>query len=83
MIFLDLENPYILFNFFIIRIFAMAKIRSICHDYQELFWHLLVGFQGVTQNKNTLPHAQYTSDPQHFYRFWTPYKITSEGGGAD
>ena len=41
-----------------------------------VFLLLLLGFQAVTQGENKLPHAQYTSDPQYFYRFWTPYKMT-------
>ena len=33
----------------------------------------------MTRGENKLPHAQYTPDPQYFYRFWTPYKMTLEG----
>ena len=40
---------------------------------------LVVGFQAVSQGKNKLPYAQYTSDPQYFFRFWTPYKMTISG----
>ena len=40
---------------------------------------VVVGFQAVTRGENKLPHAQYTSDPQYFYRFWTPYKMTNRG----
>ena len=40
---------------------------------------LLIGFQAVTRGENKLPHAQYISDPQYFYRFWTPYKMTISG----
>ena len=64
-------------------VFAMAKIQRIGHDHQAPFWHLLVGVvvenQAVTRSENKLPHAQYTSDPQYFDRFWTPYKMTSRG----
>ena len=37
---------------------------------------VVVGFQAVTLGKNKLPHDYYTSDPQDFYRFSTPYKMT-------
>ena len=40
---------------------------------------VVLGFQAVTQGENKLPHAQYTTDPQYFYRFWTPYKKTIRG----
>ena len=56
----------------------MAKIQRIGHDHQAPFLVVIVivvhGFQAVTRGKNKLPHAQYTSDPQYFYRFWIPYK---------
>ena len=26
-----------------------------------------------------MAHGQYTLDPQYFYRFWTPYKMTNRG----
>ena len=40
---------------------------------------VVLGFQAVTRGENKLPHAQYTSDPQYYYRFWTPYKIIIRG----
>ena len=43
------------------------------------FGMLFLRYQAVTRSENKLPHAQYTSDPQYFYRFWTPYKITISG----
>ena len=33
----------------------------------------------VTRGENKLLHAQYTPDPQYFYIFWTPYKLTIRG----
>ena len=36
-------------------------------------------YQAVTRSEIKLPHAQYTLDPQYFYRFWTPYKMTIRG----
>ena len=57
-------------------LFAMAKIQRIGHGHQAPFWHLVEN-QAVTQSKNKLSHAQYTSEPQDFYRFRTPYKITT------
>ena len=68
----------------------MAKIRGIGHDHQAPFWVVLllvvllvvlvvVRGQAVTRGENKLPHGQYTLDPQYFYLFWTPYKMTSRG----
>ena len=59
-------------------LFAMAKIRRIGHDHQAPFL-VLLGISSVTRGENKLPHAQYTPDPQYFYRFWTPYKMTIRG----
>ena len=46
------------------------------HDHQAPFWHLLLvvllvvlGNKVVTRGENKLPHAQYTAEPQDFYRF--------------
>ena len=66
-------------------LFAMAQTCRIGHDHQAHFWVVLllvvlvVQGQAVTQGENKLPHGQYTLDPQYFYRFWTPYKMTSRG----
>ena len=57
----------------------MAKIQKIGHDHLAPFWGVAVGFQAVTQGKNKLPHAQYTSDTQSFYRFGNLYR--GAGGG--
>ena len=58
---------------------ALAKIRGIGLYQQAPFWHdvvLVVGNQALTRDGNKLPHAQYTLDPQYFYRFGQPYKTT-------
>ena len=63
-------------------LFAMAMIQRIGHDHQAPFWLVVLvvlGNEAVTRGENKLPHAQYTSDPQYFDRFWNPYKITSMG----
>ena len=56
----------------------MAVIQRIGHDHQAPFWLvvLVVGNEAVTRGENKLPHPQYTSDPQYFDRFMTPYKMT-------
>ena len=33
----------------------------------------------VSNSFSCILHGQYTSDPQYFYRFRTPYKITNKG----
>ena len=38
-----------------------------------------IWFSFTLHGKNKLPHAQYTLDPQYFYRFLTPYKMTIRG----
>ena len=67
----------------------MAQISRIVHDHQAPFWVFLLVIllvvllvlqgQAVTQGKNKLPQGQFTLDPQYFYRFWTPYKMTRRG----
>ena len=60
----------------------MAQIRRIGHDIQAPFWVvvvLVIQRQALTQGENKLPQGQFTLDPQYFYRFWTPYKMTSRG----
>jgi hypothetical protein len=44
-----------------------------------LFLLFLLRYQAVTRSENKLPHAQYTSDPQYFDSFRTPYKMTIRG----
>ena len=60
----------------------MAEIRRIGHDHYTPFQVVLVLVgenQAVTRGENKLPHDYYTSDPQDFYKFWTPYKTTNRG----
>ena len=59
-------------HFFVECIFSMAMIKRIGHDHQAHFWLVLFlvgGNQAVTQGKEKLSHAEYTLDPQYFYRF--------------
>ena len=57
-----------------------GSAMTIRHPFGMLFLFLfLLMYQAVTRSENKLPHAQYNSDPQYFYRFWTPYKMTISG----
>ena len=62
----------------------MAKIRRIGHDLQIPFFSSSSSSSSswilsVTRGENKLPNPQYTPDPQYFYIFWTPYKMTIRG----
>ena len=50
---------------------------TIRHPFGMFFF--LLRYQAMTRSENKLPNAQYTLDPQYFYRFWTPYKMTIRG----
>ena len=53
-----------------------GSAMTIRHPFAML---LLLGNLAVTRGKIKLPHAQYTSEPKDFYRFWTPFKMTIRG----
>ena len=61
----------------------MAKIRSIGHDHQVPFLHLVVvlvdlvvGNQAVTQGAKQAAKCTIYLGPPIFDRFMTPYKMT-------
>ena len=60
----------------------MAKIRRIGHDHQPPIWGVVVVTVGIssgdTRQKQATTWPIYLG-PHIFYRFWTPYKMTSRG----
>ena len=50
------------------------QISSV-HTYVRPYFRTSVS----TLDFSFIPHAQFTSDPQYFYRFRTPYKMTIRG----